>query len=471
MTQSPRTVLPRRSLDSDVVPRARSISVQTSSPPKSAIPASRAGWSLSLWAVVAAFGAYFCMYAFRKPFTAATYANLSLAGIGYKTVLVIAQVLGYTLAKFIGIKVIAEVRPARRVGLMLGLIAVAETALLLFGLTPTPYNFVWLFFNGLALGMVFGLVLGFLEGRRNTEALAAGLCTSFIVADGVVKSVGAWLLTRGVSEMWMPFTTGLLFVPPLLLFAWMLSRIPAPSPEDIAARSERTPMDAAERRAFFQRYAVGLALLVGVYVLVTILRSIRADFAPEIWAGLKEKVQPDVFARSETVVAAGVLLLNGSLVFVRDNRRAFFAGLYLAGSGAALVGITLLGLQARILSPFAFMVLTGLGLYLPYIAVHTTLFERLIAMTRDRGNIGYLMYLADSFGYLGYVVVLLARNATSTAGDFLTFFVALSAVIAVICIALLIPCGRYFATHAATGRTALPVIIGGREVESTGGMP
>jgi Family of unknown function (DUF5690) len=36
--------------------------------------------------------------------------------------------------------------------------------------------------------MVFGLILGFLEGRRHTEALTAGLCASFILADGTSKS-------------------------------------------------------------------------------------------------------------------------------------------------------------------------------------------------------------------------------------------------------------------------------------------
>jgi hypothetical protein len=66
----------------------------------------------------------------------------------------------------------------------------STAALFLFGLTPAPLNFVWLFCNGLLLGMVFGLVLGFLEGRRQTEAVAAGLCISFVVADGVTKSAG-----------------------------------------------------------------------------------------------------------------------------------------------------------------------------------------------------------------------------------------------------------------------------------------
>jgi hypothetical protein len=411
---------------------------------------------LSAWCVLAAFGTYFCMYAFRKPFTAAGYQDAVAWGVGYKTVLVTAQVLGYTLSKFLGIKVVAEVRPHRRAALLLGLIAAAEVALLLFGLTPAPFNLVWLFCNGVPLGMVFGLVLGFLEGRRQTEALTAGLCGSFIVADGATKSAGAALLEAGVSEYWMPFLTGLLFVPPLLLFTWMLTRIPRPSRQDIAARSERAPMSADERRSFFRRYAAGLTLLVLVYLFITILRSVRADFAREIWAGLQKTVPPAIFTWSEIVVAAGVLVLNGSMVLFRDNRRAFFAGLAQAVVGAALVGVAPAALQQGALSPFAFMVLHGIGLYLPYLAIHTTIFERLIAMTRDRGNIGYLMYLADSFGYLGYVGVLLARNALGPAEDFLGFFLTLSWVIAGACLVLLFPCWRYFATHPATRPTPAP---------------
>lgn len=408
------------------------------------------GLGVSAWAVVAAFGAYFCMYAFRKPFTAGDYDTPLFWGLAYKPVLVTAQVLGYTLSKFIGIKVVAEMRPQRRIVLLLALIAVAEAALLLFAVTPAPVNFVWLFVNGLPLGMVFGLVLGFLEGRRHTEALAAGLCASFIVADGVTRSVGAGLIAWGVSEYWMPFVAGLLFVPPLLLFVWMLSRVPAPSAADVAARSERTPMDGGERWRFFHRYAVGLTLLVVAYLLVTVLRSMRSDFGTQIWRGLSGSDAPGVFAWSESLVAVGVVLLNGSVVCIRDNRRAFFTALGVALGGAGLVAVALAGLSSRALSPFTFMVLHGLGLYLPYIAVHVTLFERLIAMTRDRGNIAYLMTLADAFGYLGYVAVLMAKNVMTPTHDILPFFLTLSWATVAACVGLLVPCWLYFAQHEAT---------------------
>ena len=63
---------------------------------------------LTLWASVAAFSTYFSMYAFRKPFTAGTYEDMSVWGIDLKIMLIIAQVLGYMLSKFIGIKIISE---------------------------------------------------------------------------------------------------------------------------------------------------------------------------------------------------------------------------------------------------------------------------------------------------------------------------------------------------------------------------
>ena len=403
--------------------------------------------SVAAGAVAAAFGTYFCMYAFRKPFTVATYADIApVWGFGFKTVLVVVQVCGYMVSKFVGIRYIAEIEPRGRVRSLLTQIALAEVSLLLFAVTPAPFNAIWLFANGLMLGMIFGLIMGFLEGRRNTEALLAALCTSFILADGAVKSVGSWLLSLGVPELWMPFAAGLLFVPPLVICCGILSRVPPPDVWDVAARSERAPMGAADRRGFLKQYGFGLGLIVLMYLFVTILRSVRADFAPEIWAGLGITADPGLFTRSEVVVALGILVLNGSMIFIRNNRTAFFAGLGLAWLGLWITAAVVKGLQYGLVSPFLFMVLLGVGLYLPYIAVHTTIFERFIAMTRDRGTIGYLMYLADAFGYLGYVAVLLARQILPyrpTEG-MLPFFMTLCTVVAIAGGVLMIPAGIYF---------------------------
>ncbi len=51
-----------------------------------------------LFAAIAAFITYLSMYAFRKPFSAGTFDGLFLWGIDYKILLIISQLIGYTLS-------------------------------------------------------------------------------------------------------------------------------------------------------------------------------------------------------------------------------------------------------------------------------------------------------------------------------------------------------------------------------------
>ncbi len=398
----------------------------------------------ALWAIVAAFGTYFCMYGFRKPFTSAGYSEIDFFGFDFKTILVASQVLGYTLSKFIGIKFISEMPyQGRAVGILV-LIGFSHISLLGFALLPVPLNCMMLFFNGLSLGMVFGLVMGFLEGRRYTEALLGFLCASFILADGFCKSVGSFLLLNGVSENFMPFVSGVFFIIPLLVFTWMLSRIPQPMSVDIVARSERSPMFVEDRKRFFSKYYLGLSLIIFVYLLVTILRSIRADYALEIWKGLGFDSKPANFTISELWVTLGIVVSSSVMILVKDNRKAFYLGLFICLLGFILTLIAVIGLQVNFLSGFWFMVLVGLGLYLPYVVVHTTIFERLLAMTREKGNCGYLMYLADAIGYLGYVAVIISNSFVSKQISVLNLFVIMVSLISVISCVLVVFAWIYF---------------------------
>ncbi|MBM82756.1 MAG: hypothetical protein CMJ78_19515 [Planctomycetaceae bacterium] len=392
------------------------------------------------WSIVAAFCTYFCMYAFRKPFTAGFFLDAKLGDIDYfldtklgdldyKTVLVISQVFGYTLSKFIGIKVVSEITAARRAQAIAVLIATAEVALIVFALVPPPWNFPALFVNGLSLGMVFGMVLAYLEGRRLTEALTAGLCASFVVSSGVVKSVGSYLIEFGVSEYWMPATTGLIFAPPLFISIWMLTRIPPPNPDDIEHRSERVPLNREDRWRFFRRYSVGLSLLVIVYVALTTLRSVRDDFAVEIWRDLSGTTRPAVFAQTETIVMIAVVTLNAATFLIVRNRTAFMMSLMIVIAGFGLVAGASILQTTGMVGPFMFMVLSGIGLYTPYIAFHTTVFERMIAASKNKANLGFLMYLADSSGYLGYVAVMLTDTFTDSKENMLGFFITMSYVV------------------------------------------
>ena len=403
------------------------------------------GAGLALFSIAAAFITYCSMYAFRKPLAAGTYAEMPLWGVDFKIWLLTAQAIGYTLSKFIGIKVISEMTARRRIAYILVLIGISWLALFMFALTPRPWSIVWLFLNGLPLGMIWGLVFAFLEGRRNTELLGVGMSVSFIVASGLVKAVGKYLIAHfGISEFWMPYYTGMLFIPLLLLGVWMLSKIPPPDPVDIAHRTERVPMNARERRAFFLAFAPGIILLVLVYVALTIFRDLRDNFAVELWAALGYPDMPQVLVSAEIPIAAGVFLIIAAMIWIRNNRTAFYANLFIILLGGLLLLLSTYLFQSGVMGPASWMISVGFAMYLSYVSYHTMLFERWIALFRYKSNIGFLMYTADAFGYLGSVGVLFIKNFGSKKSDWLQYISGISYIIGGVTIICTLAAAVYF---------------------------
>jgi hypothetical protein len=381
------------------------------------------------------------MYAFRKPFTAATFDDVVgwPFAIDFKVALVIAQVIGYALSKFIGVKVVSEMAPARRGAAIVGLIGLSWLALVLFAVLPVPAKPIALFLNGLPLGMIWGLVFAFIEGRRSSEILAAILCASFILSSGLVKSAGAWLMvTWQVDALWMPAMTGLLFVPVLLAAVIGLARLPPPSAADIAERVARPPVDAAGRRAFVQAFGPSLVLLVLAYVMFTIIRDFRDNFAAEIWTALGYGGSAAIFSATEVPIAVVTLVILASLVAVRDNARALMIMQWIVIFGAGLIAVSTCAFSLGLLGPASWMIASGLGLYLAYTPFNAMLFDRLVAASGRAGTAAFLIYVADASGYAGSVAVLLLRNLPGITADWLSFYIALTLVGAGVSMALML---------------------------------
>ncbi|WP_249042456.1 DUF5690 family protein [Flagellimonas olearia] len=364
------------------------------------------------------------MYAFRKPFTVATFDGLAYFGVDYKILLIIAQVLGYALSKFIGIKVISELKPNRRLLLLISLIFLAEMALIGFATLPAPYNIVFMFLNGIPLGMVWGIVFSYVEGRRFTDVLGVILCASFIVSSGVVKSVGLYVMNNwGVSELWMPSVTGALFVFPLLLSSYFLQRVPPPTALDMEQRTERVPMTKQDRKALVKKFFFPLLLVVIFYTFLTAFRDFRDNFARELWDSMGYQGDISVFSTSEIIIAIIVLLIIGSIFYVKDNFRALLTYHLLLILGTVVLGISTLMFQMGLMAPFVWMVCTGFGLYICYVPFNCLFFDRFIAAFKIKGNSGFLIYIADAFGYVGSVLVLLYKNFGQANLSWLNFFV------------------------------------------------
>jgi MFS family permease len=364
------------------------------------------------------------MYAFRKPFAAATFEGLSIAGFDYKIVLIISQAIGYTLSKFLGIKLVSELEPQKRIIALLWLIGISWFALFLFALIPYPYNFWLLFFNGLPLGLIWGIVFSFLEGRRYTEVLGAIMASSFIFASGIVKAAGRFLIDYfGITEFWMPFFTGLLFLPFLFLGINMLQKIPLQDKEDKDLRTERKPMNRDERKKFFTYFMPGIIFSIIIYVALTIFRDIRDNFAVELWNSLGFKNTPKLLALSEIPIAISVLVIIGLMMLIKNNKIAFFTNQFIfLLSGTLLLFVSILFLGNKI-SAMSWMILIGFAMYLPYITFHVMLYERWIAFFKYKSNIGYLMYISDAFGYLGSTCVLFLKGSKNIKLSWSHFFI------------------------------------------------
>lgn len=362
-------------------------------------------------ASLAAFLTYFSMYAFRKPFSAGLYEGIELWGIDYKILLVTLQLVGYASSKVIGIRFISQMPLNRRAWLILAFIGSSWLALLVFALIPAPYNFWVMFFNGLPLGLIWGIVFSFIEGRRFTELLAAALSVSFIVSSGFVKTVGRWVVdSHWVSEFWMPFLTASFFIPVLAAGVWMLTRIPAPTTEDIAVRQPRDPMTRQERRRVIRDFAPGLILTTLIYLFLTIFRDIRDNFAVDIWKDMGYLDQPELLTTSELIIAVITLIFAGSLFLVRNNWKGFAISLLINPFGGGIILVSSLLLTIGLISPVAWMIMMGLGMYVPYIIYHTMLLERWIAVFEMRSNVGFLMYMMDAAGYLVSLAILIFKN-------------------------------------------------------------
>lgn len=400
-------------------------------------------WLVSIVAAIGALSTYTFMYAYRKSFTAATFEGIEFLDVDYKVWLVFTQIIGYAASKFYGIKYISEVKAESRIKKIILCIGIAWIALLGFALVKPPYNIPFLLLNGFPLGMVWGLVFSFLEGRKTTEILGAVLASSLIFASGLVKSVGRFILSLHVSELWMPFVVGAMFFVPLMISLFLLSLLPPPTEEDKKQRSDRGPMDKVQRKAFLKEFMPGIIITVFIYMLLTVVRDVRDNFEVEIWHWLGV-YDYKIFVWVDGYITAAVLLLVAFLFLVKKNMRALnIVHLFVIG-GCLLTGLsTLLFLNGET-NPLWWMMTVSFGLFLSYIPYNAIFFDRLIATFKVKGNVGFLIYIADSVGYLGSVSVLTWKEFGAGAINWGQFFIQAVIVFSVIGFALGISSLCYF---------------------------
>ena len=402
-----------------------------------------------LWAGGAALLSYSLVYALRKPFTAATFDGLSIWGMDYKVVVTITQILGYLLAKFIGIKLISELKGQHRLKFILGAIVLAELALVGFAILPSPGNIFAMFFNGLALGCMWGVIFSFIEGRRVTDMLASLLGISMVISSGAAKSLGLFVMDHWqVSEFWMPALIGGCALPCLALLGYVLQSLPKPSEEDRALKAERMTLDGRQRWALFKNYMPFLSIILVANFLLVALRDIKEDFLVKIFDVAGSGYSSWIFAQLDSIVTLIILIIFGLMVFVRNNMRVLLILLSLVILGMLTMSFISLRYEALQLSPVVWLFIQSLCLYLAYLCFQTIFFDRFIACFRIRGNVGFFIVLIDFIGYLGTVIVLAIKEFLNPDINWLSFYNQLAGYVGLGCSVLFVGAWVYLYRRA-----------------------
>ena len=325
-----------------------------------------------LWAGGAALLSYSLVYALRKPFTAASFDGLDAFGLDYKVLVTIVQILGYLIAKFVGIKLISELKKEHRMKFILASILVADLSLVLFGLLPAPYNIFAMFFNGLSLGCMWGVIFSFIEGRRTTDILASLLGISIVISSGVAKSFV--MNTLHVGEFWMPALIGAFALPLLALLGYTLNRLPQPTQQDIAEKSQRVTLNGKQRKELFRNFMPVLILLFVANLLLVILRDIKEDFLVKIidMSGHSSWL----FAQIDSVVTLIILALFGMMVFVKSNIKVLVILLSMVVAGTATMSFVSLNYDTLQLSTVTWLFIQSLSLYIAYLCFHSMLQDK-----------------------------------------------------------------------------------------------
>jgi hypothetical protein len=210
----------------------------------------------------------------------------------------------------------------------------------------------------------------------------------------------------GIDEFWMPVVTGGLFFVPLLLCSFLLQRVPPPTPEDVQNRTERMPMTKTDRAALVKQFFFPLLLVILFYTFLTAFRDFRDNFARELWDSIGYRSDVSVFSSSEIIIAIVVLLIIGSIFYIKDSFKALLTYHWLLLLGIVVLAVSTVLFQTGELDPFVWMVATGFGLYICYVPFNCVLV--LLYKNFGQAKVSWLNF----FVYGTYAVALIGLVVT-----------------------------------------------------------
>lgn len=352
------------------------------------------------------FAVYTCMYAIRKPFTGFIFQE-QLGGINIKNWLVISQLAGYLMSKFFGISFIGNLNKEKRVTYLHLCLITASMPLFFLNITP---HFIWpllFFINGFPLGLVWGIVFSYAEGRNFTELIGSILACTFIFSSGFVKSLAITIHTH--FHLNIPLTLGLIALGANItafILSYFLKTMPPPDADDELRNTKRKSLSKEERKKVFLASASLVIPAIFMYSIFTILRDIRDNFTAEILQA-DHIYSANSIASIETLLSIFLIFSIPFLTIIKSHYKAIMIIFIICLAGSALNIVGTLLYNAHLCSGITFFLCSGLGLYCGYILINISLMDRIIGFNKTQANAGFLMYTADAAGYIASFCIML----------------------------------------------------------------
>jgi hypothetical protein len=142
-------------------------------------------------------------------------------------------------------------------------------------------------------------------------------------------------------------------------------------------------------------------------------------------------------------------------MFVKDNVRALMMNHGFIAAGIMTIGGSTFLFEQGLISGELWMVVHATGIYLAYIPFNCLLFDRMLAVLKDKANAGFLIYLADSVGYAGSVGILLYKSFFDVELSWLNFLIQSSYLISIVGSFLVLGSAWYFLNKL--GQKRLPL--------------
>jgi hypothetical protein len=177
-------------------------------------------------------------------------------------------------------------------------------------------------------------------------------------------------------------------------------------------------------------------------------RDFRDNFTIEIWNEIDTHWASSVLSKTEMISGFTVLIVIGSLSFIKSNLIAFRGTNLIILGGLLVSGLATLLFRVNIIDGFYWMLFLGIGMFLAYTAIQTVVFERMIALFQIKANAGFFVYLCDSIGYLGSAGLLLYKEFFMKEISWSKVLIQFSLIQTVLGLALLVFTNIFFHLHS-----------------------